>query len=86
MNEATLSIYTLIIIDNGVLMEHRMFENPKIAEVFALEYFNASDEVKKRGGKPPHFLNFRQLMMWANHKTGPGVSIHIRNNKLKIRP
>lgn len=78
-----LEMYTVIIIDSGVLMEHRMFENPIIAEKYVMDYVNSDDEVVKRGGK--WFVSYGSFLHWLN-ATCYDFAAHIIHNKLRVRP
>jgi len=79
-----LEIYTVIIIDVGVLVDVRMFESPRIAERYILEYVNAPDEVRKRGGKPLKFINYLQFVRWMDKN--PSFVARIVFNSFRVRP
>lgn len=79
-----LEMFTVIIIDSGVLMEHRVFESPIIAELFVLEYMNNPEEVIKRAYASPKFLNFGAVVRWAEGQ--PNFNVHIIASRLRIRP
>jgi len=78
----TLEIFTVIIIDSGVLMDARMFQTMQTAELYVLQYVNSADEVKKRGGNPVHFRNYKELSRWMNRN--PVFSAHIVYNKFNL--
>jgi len=78
-----LEIFTVVIIDSGVLMDLRMFQTAQTAELYILNYANAPDEVKKRGGNPIFFKTIKQLAAWA--EKNPYFSFHVIYNEFKIK-
>lgn len=79
-----LEMFAAIVIDSGILMEHRVFESAKIAERFIIDYVNSPEEAVKRGNKPKWFVSYGQFHTWMQDQ--PDFNVHIIASTLRIKP